>query len=150
MVTPDEREAGRLSRVVWTAVSLLIVCGAASYRGTSSTATTASPCVASAAAPLSELEACARLRPHDVGLMIAIGERLEAEGRIREAGAMFNRARAADLLDADAQVRFAGTMLRDDPAAAREAAARALALRPNSAAVLDLLARAGALARGDR
>ncbi len=150
MVTVTEREPDRPRRIAWTAASLLLMIGAASQAGRSGAPAIAPACTVSVATPLSALVSCLTVRPNDVALMIAIGDRLETEGRMREAAAMYYRARATDVLDADAQVRFARAMLRDDPEAAREAAASALALRPNSATVLDLLARAGALAGGDR
>jgi predicted Zn-dependent protease len=132
-------------RVLATLASLLVVLTALG-RGGGPGAGTAEPttCFVGEPASLTELEHCLTLRPDDVRLLVEVGDSYAAAGRAREAVALFERAVRADPRDADALVRLSAAVIANDPAAAHALASRALALRPNSAHVLDLLARSEA------
>jgi Flp pilus assembly protein TadD len=90
------------------------------------------------------LEACIALHPSDIEAMMDLAGLVAAADAPRAEG-LYRRALAVDPMDAEVHVRLAALMLeRGRHESAVEHAERALALRPNSSIVTDLLRQARA------
>jgi uncharacterized protein HemY len=86
---------------------------------------------------------CIDLRPGDVQLLTDLGNTYEAAGQWDRAEAAYRRALTFDPADGDLRVRLGTVLLRrGDTAGARQEAAAALAVQPNTTAPLELARRA--------
>lgn len=142
---------GRRAARAWPATAALLVLAGihaavpVSLRDAAS-ARTDEACLTRADAPpaapdLPTLERCAIVLPEDLELQADLGAMYETAGRAAEAETVYRRALALDAEYADLHLRLA-RLLRARGAwhDARTHAEAALALQPNRAAVLDLLA----------